>query len=76
MSYLSDAHSEWHFVNPDEPWNCPLDCGMAEPDPWDDMTDEDIAEYEAWAAQLPEPVVDPWADADFLPGGPDFDPPF
>lgn len=30
MSWLADAHTEWHHANMDRPWDCPLDCGMAE----------------------------------------------
>jgi hypothetical protein len=26
MSWLADAHRDWHTVYPDRPWDCPLDC--------------------------------------------------
>lgn len=29
MSWLADAHSEWHAVN--GPYGCPLDCAMSDP---------------------------------------------
>jgi hypothetical protein len=64
MSYLSDAHSEWHLVNPDTPWNCPLDCYDPPYDPIEDMTDEELAEYDRWATeqaeQRAEVLEDPW----------------
>lgn len=28
MTWLQDAHQEWHHANLDRPWDCPLDCGM------------------------------------------------
>lgn len=31
MSYLSDAHSEWHIVNGKYNPLCPLDCGALDP---------------------------------------------
>ncbi|HWV45307.1 MAG TPA: hypothetical protein VN039_04640 [Nitrospira sp.] len=31
MSWISDAHQEWHHANLDRPWDCPLDCGAGEP---------------------------------------------
>lgn len=33
MSYLSEAHSEWHSIN-GKYAVCPLDCGANEPDEW------------------------------------------
>lgn len=26
MSWIAEAHAEWHAVNFDHPWDCPLDC--------------------------------------------------
>lgn len=40
MSYISDAHNDWHAANPDRPWDCPLDCGMGEPDWWGEEWEE------------------------------------
>lgn len=42
MSWLSEAHNDWHTANG---WDrvCPLDCGAGEV--WDD--EEDFAEAEA-----------------------------
>lgn len=28
MSYLSEAHNQWHAIN--GPYGCPLDCGIGE----------------------------------------------
>lgn len=75
MSYLSEAHAEWHAVNGHDAV-CPLDCGVGEVyDPWDAMTDEEIAAYEAY---VPEPS---YVDTPFVVEGDpwdqqDFDPPF
>jgi len=32
MSYLADAHREWHYVNGAYNSNCPLDCGAMSPE--------------------------------------------
>ena len=32
MSWLSDAHDEWHAVNGAYNTNCPLDCGRISPE--------------------------------------------
>lgn len=30
MSWIADAHRQWHQVYPSAPWDCPLDCGAGE----------------------------------------------
>jgi hypothetical protein len=76
MSYLADAHNDWHAVNG---WNagCPLDCAAADMsdgmDGWESVpaADAPAAEWEAYAAELFEGsewvareearmTVDPW----------------
>lgn len=42
MSYLSDAHRDWHAVNGAYNTNCPLDCGAISP--------EQAEAEDAWAA--------------------------
>jgi hypothetical protein len=32
VSYLADAHREWHYVNGAYNSNCPLDCGAMSPE--------------------------------------------
>jgi len=62
MSYLSEAHSEWHLVNGQNAC-CPLDCGASEVyhDPTEYMTDEELAEYDAYVSSIPEATFDdPW----------------
>ena len=78
MSWIADAHNEWHTVNG---WDvcCPLDCGVGEgmedPTPGDDAP---AAEWEAYAAELFEAseyfarrdgeadnAPDPWAAVPF-----------
>jgi hypothetical protein len=48
MSHISEAHTEWHHANLDRPWDCPLDCGIAEAqaeaDYYDSLTPEELAE--------------------------------
>ena len=42
MGWLADSHQEWHHANPKRPWDCPLDCGIAE------------ARYANWDAEQEE----------------------
>lgn len=35
MSYLADAHREWHFVNGADNPNCPLDCRAGDDSAYD-----------------------------------------
>lgn len=44
MSFIADAHREWHTVHGARA-TCPLDCGASEP------TLEEIMESEEWSAQ-------------------------
>lgn len=47
MSWLSEAHSEWHAVNGHDAI-CPLDCGVGEAYPPEyDYTDEELALMDA-----------------------------
>jgi len=59
MSYLADAHRDWHAVNGRYNSNCPLDCGIMSPeaqeaeDEWyyaQAMQDEaDLAEHDYYS---------------------------
>ena len=44
MSWLSDAHQEWHHVN-GRYAVCPLDCGAGEVPEEEDITDHCIPEF-------------------------------
>lgn len=50
MSYLAEAHSEWHAVH-GKYAICPLDCGAAEAlmDPTDYFTEQELADEAALA---------------------------
>lgn len=79
MSWIADAHRDWHTVNG---WNvcCPLDCGVTEDYDYD-TTPADYAPAEDWeeyAAELFESseyfqrrdaeaanATDPWSVAPF-----------
>jgi hypothetical protein len=56
MSFISEAHAQWHMIYRDTPWDCPLDCGAGE-------TDHDPEEVETTFVAS-APTTD-WGDAPF-----------
>lgn len=67
MSYIADAHSEWHAVN--GPYGCPLDCAMSDPyyylpDDWEDpdafLSQSEIEERDAAYAGTESWVASPF----------------
>jgi len=42
MGWLAEAHADWHVVNADRPWDCPLDCY----DPPEDWYEEEFVDEE------------------------------
>lgn len=61
MTYLAEAHAEWHIVN--GPYGCPLDCGRGE---YEAEATNFAAECEAWERLAPwwwdsESYGDEWA---------------